>query len=57
MNLRRCLYHLEHDITQPMSVYLTSICTITSELASINHPLKADKIQDVVLMNFTPLLK
>jgi hypothetical protein len=37
-----------------MSVYLTSIRTITSELASINHPLKADEIWDVILMNLHP---
>lgn len=54
MNLRRRLYHLEHDVTQPMSAYLTSIRTITSELASIGHPLKANEIQDVVLMNLHP---
>lgn len=54
MNLRRRLYHLEHDITQPMSTYLASIRTITSELASIGHSLKADEIRDVVLMNLHP---
>lgn len=54
MNLRRRLYHLEHDVSQPMSVYLTSIRTITSELASIGHPLKADEIRDVILMNLHP---
>jgi gag-polypeptide of LTR copia-type len=54
MTLRRRLYHLDHEVAQPMSVYLTTIRTITTELASIGHPLKADEIRDAVLMNLHP---
>jgi hypothetical protein len=54
MSLRRRLYHLEHNPSEPISIFLTTIRTITSELASIGHPLKADEIRDVVLMNLHP---
>jgi hypothetical protein len=51
MNLHHHLYHLEHDPSEPIIIFLTTFRTITSELASIGHPLKADEIRDVVLMN------
>jgi gag-polypeptide of LTR copia-type len=51
MGLRRQLYHLEHDPSQPVSVFLTNVRSLTSELASIGHPLKPDEIRDIILMN------
>lgn len=51
MSLRRRLYHLTHDRSEPVTSFIGTIRSITTELASIGHPLKPDEIRDVVLMN------
>jgi hypothetical protein len=51
MALRQQLYHLEHDPSQPISLFLTAIRSLTTELASIGHALKPDEIRDIILMN------
>lgn len=51
MGLRRQLYHLEHDPSQPISAFLTSIRSLTTELTSIGHAPKPDEVRDIVLMN------
>jgi gag-polypeptide of LTR copia-type len=51
MSLRRRLYHLTHDPSEPVTAFITAIRTITTDLASIGHALKPDEIRDVVLMN------
>jgi hypothetical protein len=51
MALRRRLYHLTHDPSEPVTTFITAIRAITTELASIGHGLKPDEIRDVVLMN------
>jgi hypothetical protein len=51
MGLCRQLYHLNHDPSQPISIFLTNVRSLMSELASIGHALKPDEIRDIVLMN------
>jgi hypothetical protein len=42
MSLRRRLYHLTHDPSEPVTTSITAIHTITTDLASIGHALKPD---------------
>lgn len=51
MSLRRRLYHLSHDSSEPVTIFINAIRSITTDLASIGHGLKPDEIRDVVLMN------
>jgi hypothetical protein len=55
MSLWHRLYHLTHDLSEPVTAFITAIRTTTTDLASIGHALKPDEIRDVVLMNLHTL--